>query len=609
MRNPNSCLPTIAAPVWSLLALTILASPARSQNLDFRAELSKPSVPVGEATVLSLRYVDCSPDETPQIPPIDGLEISYQGVSQGGSSSFTVIINGRTLQQKQSAAQHLVNYQIVPQKTGTFVIPPITSRINGKDYRTQAVRLVATTGIDYSQYAILKILPPDLNADQKLYQGQLFTLIAQLDTVRNTRVAAGITVPVDGLIINPSADLQRRVVQGNNGAFDRFFQQFHAHAIKTGKLALGPAQCTVGLTFRRNASNRHDPFRSFLSNPFDYEHKEIQIASKPLELEVLPLPREGRPESFNGAVGSFEFAAEISTNNVAVGDPITLTVTIDGKGKLEALKMPELTAPGWDSFRQYPENSQVNYRRNMTGSATFEKVVIPENDGITELPTLEFSYFDPELEAYRTHGQPPIPITVTPNLNRTQTPNFGTAEPEEPLDTIEFHRNKARLGRPDSPASPWLFQPVFLGAQLLPILVWIAGRLVIAHRQAQQRNPLALRRRKVKALVQQGVKELNRLAGDHRSDEFFATLFRLLQEQIGERLELPAVGITEAIVETDLRPAGLEEDELTSLNQLFQLCNQSRYAPINSSEELARITTQAEAILSRLQQLPQRPAA
>src|SRR5204862_132449 len=84
------------------------------------------------------------------------------------------------------------------------------------------------------------------------------------------------------------------------------------------------------------------------------------------------------------------------------------------------------------------------------------------------------------------------------------------------------------------------------------------------------------RQRQVARTVREGLAGLRRLAGANRSEEFFAAIFRLLQEQLGERLDLPASAITEAIVDERLRPRGAPAETLVALQELFQACNQAR---------------------------------
>src|SRR5262249_5362640 len=97
--------------------------------------------------------------------------------------------------------------------------------------------------------------------------------------------------------------------------------------------------------------------------------------------------------------------------------------------------------------------------------------------------------------------------------------------------------------------------------------------------------------------------ELRQLAAQKKSDEFFAKLVHLLQEQLGERLDLPASAITEAVIDERLRPSGVPETTLNALRELFQTCNLVRYAPIKSSQELAAIVPKLESALRELQQL------
>jgi hypothetical protein len=116
-------------------------------------------------------------------------------------------------------------------------------------------------------------------------------------------------------------------------------------------------------------------------------------------------------------------------------------------------------------------------------------------------------------------------------------------------------------------------------------------------------NPRLRRQRQVAQLVRDGLVELQNFAAQNKSDEFFATLFRLLQEQLGERLDLPASAITEAVIDERLRPRGVSPELLASLHELFQTCNLARYTPIQSSQELAAIIPNLESVLNQLREL------
>ncbi|HVV70701.1 MAG TPA: hypothetical protein VHI52_04240, partial [Verrucomicrobiae bacterium] len=136
-----------------------------------------------------------------------------------------------------------------------------------------------------------------------------------------------------------------------------------------------------------------------------------------------------------------------------------------------------------------------------------------------------------------------------------------------------------------------------------PVLAFLS---VVVWRRRTERlanNPRLRRQRQVTQTVRDGLKQLQTLARENKSEDFFATLFRLVQEQLGERLDLPASAITEAVIEERLRPAGVAESVLVPLQELFQLCNLARYAPIKSSQELAALIPKLEQVLGDLRGL------
>jgi hypothetical protein len=136
--------------------------------------------------------------------------------------------------------------------------------------------------------------------------------------------------------------------------------------------------------------------------------------------------------------------------------------------------------------------------------------------------------------------------------------------------------------------------------QALPVFAWLAALVWRRRTDNLANNPRLRRRRQVAQIVSDGLRELCKLSGEKKSDEFFATLFRLLQEQIGERLDLPASAITEAIVDERLKPAGLTESACAALHELFQASNLARYAPVQTSQELAALVPRLEAVVQEL---------
>ena len=97
--------------------------------------------------------------------------------------------------------------------------------------------------------------------------------------------------------------------------------------------------------------------------------------------------------------------------------------------------------------------------------------------------------------------------------------------------------------------------------------------------------------------------DLKKYAAANQPDEFFATLFRLLQEQLGERLDCPASAITENVIEEHAVLRGAPKATLDALREQFQLCNQARYAPVRGTSELNSVATQFEKLIGQLREV------
>jgi hypothetical protein len=183
------------------------------------------------------------------------------------------------------------------------------------------------------------------------------------------------------------------------------------------------------------------------------------------------------------------------------------------------------------------------------------------------------------------------PTVALPN----RTENAAPAQ-----DIVEIKRQFGPLAQV---TTPLLVRPWFLALQGVPVLAW-ASLLVLRRRIDNLANNPKLRRRlRVVQITRQGLNDLRTHAAANDSDQFFATLSHLLQEQLGERLDLPASAITEAVVEENLVPRGVPDTTLVPLRELFQTCNLARYAPIKSSQQLAAIIPKVESVLLSLQEV------
>src|SRR5262249_52680236 len=211
-------------------------------------------------------------------------------------------------------------------------------------------------------------------------------------------------------------------------------------------------------------------------------------------------------------------------------------------------------------------------------------------------------FFSPEQRRYLTVGGPTVALAIRPSASSTPSIARTNASSGEPPPATDIVHIKPRLEMSAAFSAPLLRQPWFVALQSLPVVTWL-GRLTHGRaRKALANNPGLRRQPQVAQFVREGLRQLQQHAAANRSDEFFATLFHLLQEQLGERLDLPASAITEAVIDERLRAREISPGTLQSLHDLFQTCNLARYAPMQSSQELTALIPKLESVLRDLQQ-------
>jgi hypothetical protein len=582
---------SVALVRWiaSLLWLGLAASPASSAPT-FSVTLDRNVVPVGETVTLNMVFEGATPPAAPPLPALPNLRVGG-AVGQSTELSF---VNG------QQTSKQTYTYTLITTQVGDVVIPSIQVPVGGRMLSSQPVQLkVIPAGTRPSNpddalanLAFIRLVV----AKTEVYVGEPFPVDIQL----YVQAGEGLQMPqitADGFSIGqiPQPAQTRTVVNGIQYTLLAF--KLTATAARTGALTFGPVEESLTLLIPIPGQ------RSFFGP--QYQRRPVTLSSESVAMRVLPLPRQNVPEDFTGAIGNYQLSVTAGPTNVGVGDPITVRVQISGRGPIESLALPP--QPQWRDFNTYPATAKVETSDplGLVGTKKFEQVIIPLNHEIKTLPPLRFSFFDPTAKSYRTLTGPAIPLTVRPSgvaaspLPSLTNASSGAAQP--PADDILHIKPRLELS---GAAVPLLVsRPWFVALQGMPAFVWLA--LLAWRKRGEQlaNNPRLRRQREVAQRVREGLKELRTQAGAQQSDAFFATLFRLLQEQLGERLDLPASAITEAVIDERLRGRGLPDDALKSLHELFQTCNLARYAPLKSGQELAALIPKLENVLRALQQL------
>jgi len=580
------------------LVLTLLL-PVSLTAATFSTSLSRDTVILGEAVTLSLKLEGGQFPGSPSLPPIAGVQV-VQGINQS--------INSYQGPDGKMASVHTFSFTLVPQRDGSITIPALQLEINGEKFSSEPLKLQVLRADPFAppaelgnELAFLWLALPK----REFYVGEAFIAELRLYVRQGVENISTFNLPSiagEGFTASrlvAGQNYERRV---GNAQFTVVPQLVALTPVKSGPLKLGGVNGTVILHLPYEGRRQRDVFSFFGPQT---EPRQVAIKLDELPVRVLPLPLENRPADFTGAIGKFNVNVTAGPTNVATGDPITVKVLIAGDGPLDSITLPQQTA--WHEFKAYPPTVEVQPadQFGLRGSKTFEQVVSPETADVKELPTFSFSFFDPEAKEYRTVTQPPLKLTVRPG-GVAAAPSIAAPKPannDAPPPQQDIVPIKQRLGTLARPGPPFIRQTWFVAAQGIPVLAFVGAFIWRRRTDALANNPRLRRKRQVARIVNDGLIQLQQLATEKKSDEFFAVMFRLMQEQIGERLDLPASSITEAVVDERLASRALADSTRTTLHELFQTCNAARYAPVQSSHELVALIPKVEGVLKELQEV------
>ena len=529
------------------------------------ATLKPGTIEQGDSAILTVRcegyeLTTVDPERTPS-----GMGFSFRGrekqfTSLDGTDKVSVTFT----------------YLVTTSKPGGYIVPAFTAKLpNGDLLRSEPLSF---TVLDRDGEAVAGRQPNGFIKVQieesKVFLGQSFSVTMELFVLR--LLPSDLPVPQ---LTTPGFRFTRkrpeffRTLRLENGRrYDVFVFKTGAVATKVGKR---------NIVFETAVTVRD-------SNNLFGKRKQIQVTSNPISMEVVPLPAEGRPANFSGAVGSnLQLKVKAGSTAVKTGDPVNLSLEISGRGVLD-----QTTVPGsdqWDGFKLYPAKSDIKFlgTRHLYAFKNFERIIVPLRSSITEVPKIEFVYFDIGTKKYVTRTAGPFPLRVTGPAIQT-----GIDDPPTlPNTKLELDKNAGKMeplrrapGVLAPAPPPLLTRPWFLAVQATPLLAWL---LLLGWRRRQiylDKHPAVARRIRVQKLTRKTMRTLRQPNTQADPDAFHANVQIILREHLGMAMNRPAEGIGREILEDKALP--LSGENLAALERLHERNQLARFAhvqePVNA---------------------------
>lgn len=424
------------------VALFLMATAARlCADVSVTSELSQTDVAVGEMVELRVSVSGAQGAEVPQELPVEGLQIRLTG-----QSTQMQMVNFKF------SSSVLYTYAILPMRTGSFIIPSVPVAAGGRQFRTQSLRLQvhdraasAPPAQGPSYIPAPQVIPQPGAAQQQvripsrsqqpaasgrltfgeiacpkktLYAGEVVPVEIRFyfDARYPVQVRGKVDFGSEGIVIERFQDPKESREEIDGVLYNVLTFKTLLSAIKPGQINIPPAKLDSQIQLPGNLPPGFDDpiFRQLMGgqSPFN-QTKEIAVKTAPLRLEILPLPKEGRPASFAGAVGQFDIDSTVQNPRPAPGDPVTLSVRIEGKGNFKGMGAPVLT--GTEGWRSYPPTDKfegADYL-SLSGVKTFDYTLIAQQPRQSS-PGAEFSYFDPSTAKYVSISAKPLAVDASP---------------------------------------------------------------------------------------------------------------------------------------------------------------------------------------------------
>ena len=547
---------------------------------------------------------------TPSVVPLNGqftLEVEVRGTNRmdvepslpdlgdfsryiGRNSSTSMqMINGVT------TVSLIIQYRYRAIREGTFEIGVVEVEAGGQVLRTQPVTLtVSTAGAAVGGGAgpenSAGVGPDDLFivaevSKTRVYQNEpievSYRLFTRVNVTSFTLVDLGES---EGFWMeeipgpqNPQVEQRVRDGQPYTTAVMRRVVLFPAGP---GTKTIESLSVEASVQVRRQRRSIFDDF--FGGGSLFGSQVPAVVVSNPVEVEVLPLPVEGRPRSFTGLVGRLNVSASIDRSSVETNDAVTLELIVEGEGNLRGLAAPIIDFPA--DFEVFPPEVTETIDRSgsrIRGSKTYTYVLIPRSPGEKTIPPVEMSYFDAESGLYATSASEPLRLEVTGDAV------IGVPMGRAGVETLREDIRFIQIGPPSLGVlgESLLDAPGFWIVALLPLVALLGALGLRRHWDRLEGDVAYARGRRAGRVAKKRLGQARRVMSGGDARAFYAEVERALRGFLADKLNVAEAGFMSEFAEAELRRRGVPVVATKKYFGCLGECDRARFAPPSSSAE------------------------
>ena len=603
--------------ILSILFVCTMAVIAVAQEVEFKAS-APAQVIMGKPFQLVYQVNQRAKDlRAPEFTNFDHIAGPY--TSQSSSTSF---VNGK----RTSSFTLTYTYTLMANQEGTFTIQPATIKVDGEQYTSNGVRITvlppdqapATNNTSSNNAGAAQQQANNVNAENlflrtlvsktKVHEQEVILLtyklyFANVDVAQftnNTRLPE-----FKGFL---KQDLEMGEIQTELEHYNgRNYQTAVLYRTllfpqRSGDIVIEPAQFEAVLRVRNRAQ-----VRSIFDDFFDsYTTATKALTAPGVTIHVSALPT-GKPTGFSGGVGQFSISSNISNTQLQANEAVTLTLAIQGTGNMKLLKTPVVDWPeGFEVYDPKVTNNFKNTTAGVSGTKIIEYLAIPRAGGEYVIPSVRFSYYDVQEDAYRTLTTQEYTLNIAraagEEANTTVVNNYVQKEDIQQLgNDIRYIQTNELLPLASSPHRLINFGSLaFWLCYILPAIL-AAVLFIIFRKQIKENADITrVRYKKANKVAQRRLKVAEQLLRENNKEAFFEEIERAAWTYLSDRLSIPTAQLNKENIAQILGTKGVAEELIKEVLHVLTTAEFARYAP-TSDHAMQDIYDDTTKIINQLE--------
>ena len=304
--------------------------------------------------------------------------------------------------------------------------------------------------------------------------------------------------------------------------------------------------------------------------------------TKKVNIKVLPLPETGKPEKFSGAVGKYEISATVNKKKLKVNEPLVLTITVKGNGNINSISEPEIDLS--DDMKKYATTVKIN-TGNFVSSKKFQCVIIPLLEGNKNIPSISFSYFDPDLKEYINISTDKINIEVSGVKSNDELSNISDIILESDENLQNGNGLKIKL-RPDLSKSsgPLIIKTFFIGLNvffILTVIVSLIYRLRIIH---IYKDKVKVQKMKSKKMFANYFQQTSTALKRNRQFDFYFYADLSLKMLLRIKTNFDYMIMTKEEIKNNLSSFGIDKNLIDVVMDTLVVCDRFKFTNIIATQ-------------------------